>query len=432
MRRHRLSAFEGDEVHVPAPLYESLAREGERLARELDLNFGGVTRLAGRLRFDNMIGTISTRQSVLEVAPKTRPGEDWIPAVLDLMGGHAAALSGEVSASESAKTRGLLSLLSLIYTRRLGEALSAEGPLTTIESRAERSSMLTGRLRVEEWALRAAYEGHVFPVDRQHLTIQNAYARTLGYVGQLLAPHLDEPRARRQLAESVDALTDGREIESSPANASHLDLPEQWRAYESAWAIAQMILRRTSRFGTRPQAHGLSFVIEPWQLLEELLERTVQALAVDLTRGGILHVARAQNDTAFLVQIETEGAKGRHVHLRPDCVLYREGSPVISFEAKYRDYARTGGPRREESYQAITAARALGTKLAVLIYPNGIETRVFEVRTPANAPRHLAVVGLDLFAYRRGAGEVESAQKLKTSLENVIGTDIFGMGERTL
>ena len=423
MMREHIVVQEGEAAHIRPEAYETVAREGERIVRDLDLKIGGVTRLPGALRFDNMIGTIATGRAVVEVVPKTRPGENWMQSVLDLMGRRISIADG-IPASETSRRPTFLDIIARIFTQRLSDAVSAEGPLTTIERSEARSPMLSGRLRIEEWLRRATFDGHRFPIDRQHLSDDNPFAPTLAHVGGFLGPHLTDPKLRRDLYGTLDRLIGGQDVPDPPAGAATLELPEQWSGYEPAWVIAQMILKQRSRFGRRPQAHGMSLVIEPWPLLERLLERTLHALAADLTRDGVAHQARPQSGVHFLKATGT-GEDARRLH--PDCVLLREGKSVVNFEAKYRNYERTGAPRREESYQAITAARALGTPLAVLVYPNAMETRVFEVLKPGDAPRHLAVMGLDLFGYRRGSGEMERAHALRKALENIAGTDMVAV-----
>lgn len=422
MTRSTLTAVEGEPARIPSDVYEELAREGERAALDLGLAFGGVTRLAGELKFENMIGTIATSRVAIEVRPKTSPGQNWLQSVLDLMDDRPVFVSDDVPASESDPDARFLDLIARAYSNRLSAALAAEGAIMTIEPVFSRSPMLSGRLRVGEWALRAAYDGHRFPVDHQVLSLENAYARTLAYVGQILAPHVREARLRRQLLECVDTLAAGRQVDEPPTTAVGLELPVQWGAYDPAWTLAQMVLKQRARFGQSTRPHGMSLVIEPWILLERLLDRTLASLAAQLNTHGAVFRSRPQRGLTFLVGSAPDDGNRRLV---PDSVLLRNGSPVINFEAKYRDYARTGAPHRNESYQAITAGRALGTSLAVLVYPNAMPGKIFDVRKSGYPPEQLAVIGLDLFGYRRGSGEKDRAEAIISLIENVLGTCIL-------
>lgn len=410
-----IRAREGVPVRVPANVYEQLALEGERVAAELALNFGGVTRLPNALRFDNMIGTIATPAATVEISPKTNPGQDWLQSVLDLLDGRPVSITENTPASDSAHQSTFVELIARIYTSRLGQALSAEGAITTIETEFTRSNMLNGRLRVEDWVKRAAYDGHRFPVDRQVLTTNNVYSAALSYVGQLLSHHIRDGSTRRLLSDSIVELSGGREVLVPPINAIGLELPDQWGSYQPAWVIAQMVLQQKSRFGERPHAHGMSLAIEPWILLERLLERTLTVLARQLGEDGRSYTSRQQHQTVFLTGSMRDDARR---FLKPDCVLLCDGVPVVNFEAKYRDYEQTGAPLRTESYQAITAGRALGTPLSILVYPNSCATEQFIVNKLGHPPEELAIVGLDLFGYRRGQGELPRAERIRRLLKN--------------
>ena len=426
MSREPIRVCEGSAVRVPADIYEELAQEGERVAAELTLTFGGLIRLPGALRFDNMIGTIATPRATLEISPKTRPGQDWLQSVLDLLDDRPVVIAEDLSASDSASQSTFADLIAQIYAGRLSRALATDGTITTIEPEFARSNMLSGRLRVGEWTQRAAYDGHIFPVDRQILTTRNAYSATLSYVGQSLSQHLRNPSVRRKLADAVAELCGGREVHEPPANAVGLILPDQWGAYLPAWELAQMVLKQRYRFGRRSQPYGMSLAIEPWILLERLLERTLTVLARQMGKTGPSFTSRPQRNTMFL---SGKMRDDRRRHLTPDCVLMKDGLPIVNFEAKYRDYERTRAPLRSESYQAITAGRALGTSLAVLVYPNACEAEIFNVRKTGHPPEELATIGLDLFGYRRGVGELERAERLGSLLGNTSGTYTMQIGE---
>ncbi|MEE3500478.1 5-methylcytosine restriction system specificity protein McrC [Acidiphilium acidophilum] len=428
MKSGTIRAREGDAVPVPTGIYEELAQEGDLIARNLKLRLGGVTRLSGALRFDNMIGSIVTRRASIELAPKTDPGQNWIHSVLDLLDDRPIAVSNDAPASDSASDASFMAVIAKIFSGRLSDALAVEGAITAIMSTYSRSPVLSGRLRVNEWILRASYDGHRFPVDQQVLSADNAYAQTLAYVGRYLAQHTPETRVRRQLLECVETLTGGREVAAPPANAIGLDLPVQWGAYDPAWTIAQMVLKQRARFGPRSLSYGMSLVIEPWILLERLVERTLKHLAQRLSISGEMFTSRAQKRAVLL----SGSIRENSIYSRPDCVLFRGGVPIVNCEAKYRDYARTDAPLPEEVYQAVTAGRALGTLIAVLVYPNTMPSRTFTIQKSGHPPETLVILGVDMFGYRKSVGERERANKLLPLLENIIGTCIMSAdGEMT-
>ena len=126
MKQIFLQALEGQAVRIPAELYEPLALEGERVANELKLSFGGVTRLSGALKFENMIGTLAVGRAVLEVRPKTEPGQDWILSVLDLLTEKPTAVFDNLPASETRHQPTFLEVFARSYSARLSAALAME------------------------------------------------------------------------------------------------------------------------------------------------------------------------------------------------------------------------------------------------------------------------------------------------------------------
>ncbi len=413
MRREPIRAVEGQPIRVPRDVYDDLAGEGERVAASLGLRIGGVTRLAGTLRFDNMIGTIATPRGSIEIAPKTRPGQDWMRSVVDLLDDRPVTIADDVPASSLGGPSTFRQLLATIFAQRLTRAFGVEGPITTIEVEHHRSRLLDGHLRVEEWIQTLFSEPHIFPVERQTVSTDNAFNRTLSHVGRILMADVTDATLRRRLMNTLKELSEGRDVAEPPTNATEIHLPDQWGAYLPAWTIAQMILRRRTTPDARARPHGISFAIEPWILLERLLERVVGRLATAMSGDDAMFTSHSQSGKAFLSRAVRDH---RSRMLFPDCTLVREGVTIVNFEAKYRDHSITNAPKRSESYQAITAGRALGTRLAVLVYPNANEAEVFDILEKGHRPERLATIGLDLFGYRRGQ-EGEFAKSLEALMQ---------------
>src|SRR4051794_17218445 len=135
-----------------------------------------------------VVGTIAVRAGVvLDVAPKVSADDNWIAAVLDLLlPPDPIDVAGDRRAG-LAPHRNLLDVLAGIYADRLGRALRRDGPILVMERRQATMPMLKGKLRVTDWARRAAWEPHRFPVAFQELTADNDYSRALARVATLLA-----------------------------------------------------------------------------------------------------------------------------------------------------------------------------------------------------------------------------------------------------
>ena len=95
----------------------------------------------------------------------------------------------------------------------------------------------------------------------------------------------------------------------------------------------------------------------------------------------------------------------------PDGMLFENGKPIATFEAKYRDIDVKRGPEPHEIYQALAAARAAGAALAVLVYPGSFEPLAWSIDQPGAYPSRLMALGLEMFSYRPG-GESERGERL--------------------
>jgi hypothetical protein len=168
-------------------------------------------------------------------------------------------------------------------------------------------------------------------------------------------------------------------------------------------------------------------VVEAWPLLETLLRRSLLA-AVGLAREAGQDWAADEPKTYPLLSVPphpTVLRPGTPRAVRPDGVL-REGTQVVAtFEAKYSPGPEPGKrwPNRKDLFQTLATASALSAPVAVLVYPGRFETTWWQV-AGVGPPRRLAAVGLDLYSYRRGTGELGRAARLRHLLEDATQADL--------
>ena len=106
----------------------------------------------------NLIGTIAFRDGrLVEVVPKTRPGGDWIRAVLSLLVESRVDISGERAGGLSAPREDLAIALARLYADQLERALRRDGPLLLMQRTQRRSTTFAGKLDVTSW-LRDAWK----------------------------------------------------------------------------------------------------------------------------------------------------------------------------------------------------------------------------------------------------------------------------------
>jgi len=373
----------------------------------------------GHMTVSNVIGTIDIGQGVqLVVEPKTEPSDDWIAAVLDLLVGTSRIdVSAERLAGERRQPSTLLDALASIYAARLSHALRRDGPLVLLERRQLDSRSLRGRLRVGDWARSVAIRPHVFPIERDQLESDNDFGRAMALVAVMFARVCSSAEVRGLLLRSARDLRPGTAALRPVSPAVTLrQLPSQWHAYEPAWSVARAVLRRSSLLGSRGSHRGFEVAIEAWPLLEELLERCLVAAARLGQSNGRLLEAEPKIHYPILLP---RGTGWRSRSVEPDGLLSEGGAVLASFEAKYSArFAAPGGPPREHVYQALATAAAVGASTSVLVYPGDFEPVSWQVQGFSGRPSSLVALGLGLFSYRRGLGEIGRAELLLRSIDS--------------
>ncbi|WP_195210393.1 5-methylcytosine restriction system specificity protein McrC [Actinomarinicola tropica] len=364
-----------------------------------------------------MIGSIRLNDStILEVAPKVDGKADWVSAVLDLLIGlDRIDVAGERLAGLAPKRPELLEVLASVYAARLQRAIGRDGPLLLLDRRHAELGLLKGKLKTSNYLIQAPRRPHRFPVSYDELSADNDYSRALVAVARLLASITSSPQVRTSLVESAAALRPGfaEQIAVDPS-AARKPFPPQWAVYRPAWSIAVAILTQTSLLRATGQHHGVEIAIEPWPLLERLLERALdQASVISSVAGTPLH--REPKHSTPLLIAPSVGVTARSVE--PDGRLTSSGSTIATFEAKYSPrVAGSEWPSREHVFQALTTAAACHSPLAVLVFPEDFEPCWWDVQGFAGFPSQLTAIGLGLFSYRRGAGDRTRGERIVSLL----------------
>jgi McrBC 5-methylcytosine restriction system component len=410
-----VAVVEGVPFRLQGSQPDLLRRSIAELEQRLKPGFRVLEERADELVVRGVVGTIRLGPNTfLDVAPKTVPGDDWIASVLALLGVSDPIQVAGDRRSGLAAHRNLYDVLASLYAERLLRALRREGPLLLMERRDATKPVLKGRLNVSAWTRKASWRPHVFPVSFQELTSDNDFSRALAHVATLLARSTTAPRTRGMLLDCARNLRPGApEAFTVRPQAALRSLPSQWAAYQPAWDIAVAVLSQRSLLGTVGHRYGVSLAIEAWPLLERLLEQALRA-AVSLAeqRGQKLRAPGGRR-TKLLAGVNTRGRS-----VVPDGRLIDQAEHhLATFEAKYARSDSETWPPREHYFQALATAAACGSDLAVLVYPAAFEPVWWSTDSFNGKPRHLVAIGLGLFDYRRGVGDVERGRALLNLLD---------------
>ncbi len=422
----RIGCREGEAFSIERHLQPNLRQALARIQKQLRPSFSILSELDGQFRISGIVGTIDIgARTLVEVSPKTHPSDDWIRAVLDLLvGSDRVEVAHERRGGFSQNRRSLLEVVAGLYAGRLERAIYRDGPILLMSRRHSRSAVLKGKLEATAWTESILQQPHRFPISFNELSVDNHFSRALAYVSHVLSALSQSSVTRRRLESAARALRPG-----SPTHFADFDptvirqLPSQWAAYNPAWSIATAILANKSLLGSKGPQHGLSIVVEAWPLLETLLERSVVAAAMlGKAQGAISLEVSRRLALPILTNPSGEGASSRTVE--PDARLILNGQTHASFEAKYKTRNQgSSWPDREDIYQALVAAAASGSPVAVLVYPQSFPPMRWRVEGMQQRPAQLVAMGLDLFNYQQGVGD---AVRGRLILDTLDGTNSHG------
>lgn len=406
----RLLFREYEPRQVGSDFRENAIATAAQLRTDLQPRIPQLSVSGSTLTFQNLIGSVKLPTGqVVEVLPKVPSGDDWTTAVIHLLEPTTRiAVSGSRRSDGSRRKDNLTAALALEYARRLERAIRGEGPLQAYQRIQSRGRRLNGQLDVGAWIRTAAIDPTLLPVRRDVMTTDNDFTRGLSIVAGMLGRSVTGGQLGSRLRGLQRTVIPGHAIPSYVNPSVVRRRPSvQWQKYLPAWDIAVALLRHRSVIGDPGHANGLEVAVEPWPLLETVLERALRAITAQVDNPLRMVPKRRY-------PLLTRGSRPVS-WVEPDGMLIDgSGGVVATFEAKYtvsRDV-----PFREHSHQALSTAAALSSPASVIVYPGTEPIRRFDVVGFNGEPVRLVSVGLEMFTYRRGPGDDARATRLLDAL----------------
>lgn len=374
----------------------------QRLATTLKPRVTQVSRNGDAVEVKNFVGSVRMSDgTILEVEPKVAVNGQWPQAVVQLLRGDSRiSVTGSQRSRPSTAQSDLTAVIAFEYARRLEAALSKDGPLQVFEQQNHSSRRPNGQLDISMYARTAWLDPVLFPIRREELTVANDFSRGLSLVAHAFRRSVADLMLSARLRRLESAVIPGHPLPAylNPSVASR-PMPAQWSAYRPAWDIAAAVLRNRALINDPGHSVGLEVAVEPWPLLESLLDRCLD----QVERSSSMYTSVPKRRYPIL-------KSGNYVagEVEPDGVLRNSsGNVVATFEAKY---TRPGpNPSEAHRYQALSAAAVLHAPVAVLIYPGKEAPRVYDVQGFNRQPARLATIGLDMYGYERDFGAAKRA-----------------------
>lgn len=411
-----IDVVEGKDFSLDKAHAERLRDAVDRLQAKLKPRLPLLSESGGKFKLFNVVGTVDLGSGLaIQVSPKIEAGSEWVTAIVSLLTGREGVdVAGERRAGFSTNHNKLLEAVAHTYLRRLERAYRQEGPIVLLERRGTELPFLQGKLDATRWARTALWRPHIFPVVRTEFAQDNPFTRSLVLVSDTLAHVSTDQRTRAGLHALSRGLSAGLPRSAPPPHGiAARSLPEQWNAYKPAWSLAMAILSRTSLFGPTGSHSGVGLAIEPWPLLETLLERcllTIERIGKATGRD----LSYQMQGEVVLLSPRGDSPQERFAP-KPDGRLFEGGRLIASFEAKYSSYDGKA-PKRDHVYQAVATSAASGAPIAVLVYPDLFEPQVWDVSGFSGRPALLVAVGLGLFQWHSPSESEARATRLLSFL----------------
>lgn len=415
---NRYLCREGEPFVPPVPGHLTLIQTAmKRLDRELRPRLRPVlVERNGTCAIRGIVGSVDVCPDLtIDLEPKIEVAndQDWAASVVDLLlPRDRVSLGGEQRVRPLGPRRKLVDEVAAKYAHRLQSALRRDGPLALFERRRDTLPVMKGRLEVARWLSRAPVEPQRFPVRYDALSMDNDFTQALAFVARNLAMATADPAVRARLVNLAREVRPGGPESNVDSSIADRPLPPQYSAYGPAWAIARAVLGRGSLLGRSGHSHGLAVAVEVWPLLETLVNRSCEAAAAQ-SKGRLVAYSKGER-RALLVR----GRRRKRVE--PDARIDRDGRTVATFEAKYKTGPLPRGwPRREDLFQAICTAAVFRAPLGVLVYPGRFEPYLWRTRGTRKRPGYVAAIGLDMYGYRQGHGDLARGERLLSLLTQI-------------
>jgi hypothetical protein len=370
----------------------------------------------GKLVVRGIVGVVSLAAGrTLEIIPKTEPTDDWVASILHLLvGPDRIDAAGERTGGLTPERKALLPLLAAIYAARLEKALRRDGPILLLQRQRHSRTVLRGKLNASTWLRHALHRPHIFPTESNDLTADNDFGTAMAAVAGQLASFAGSSGVRARLLAAQKGLRPGLPLGvSAPPGIELQRLPAQWAVYEPAWMVASAILLRRSLLAPSGRREAVSVVIEAWPLLERLLERALRAAARSYkSEAGDPTVSIPSGPKSKTLLLPAPGSVEGSRSVEPDAWLQVDGQTRATFDAKYKKREQGNWPNREDIYQVLCTASAFNSPLAVLVYPEQFHAVWWEVKGMNGSPARMAAIGLGLYSYKSGEGDIERGRAI--------------------
>ncbi len=419
-------------------LKNDLLKIGKKLRNSLGLRFDPFdfrTGVSGiEVSVSGIAGTISTGDTVLEIAPKFVPqgmiSADWDASLLLLMQyAKKRHIAYNRSKYLSASRHNFVDLMAIAFLDSVEAGLSDQ-MIHTYQTREERLPIMRGRLNLQRQIKSVFVRPHLLECDVNQLDAVNPFNGLLKWAAQALTASVRSSSIRRRVSD-ISQLFPGRPDRSIAMRGMQVNPPPQFRTWTGALEIASMLSAGLSHTASRGSQNGYSFVFNMEKLFEHFVQCSLQRAVSRVEKLKL--TVNAQVQTAYAMPT----SDGKVVfYSKPDNVVKNVDKAVAIVDAKYKRLSDQSGaknkkPVNQDVYELVAAMTAQRCRVGLLVYPkvhgdaelSDGDLQVWTVDA-FGTTLHVGAVAIDLV----GLHSLNDLQKVDQKLASVL-QDILSQAE---
>ena len=354
---------------------DNIEKYSQRLKKDLGLRGSPFSfkKVNGNhcLRVSNITGSILLSNKQIEVIPKfihSTQSDIWPDILLELLyrAKHKRYSYLKGQGTKSKKLR-FIDHIALAYCDSLESALNQD-MISTYKSTEEIGSVLRGRLLIEKTILNSFSKPHQFVCDVDYRSTDNQYNRLLAWAISKFINIVFDSSIKRKLRDLEQRFPTFSGNHFLPRKVP-LSAPSQFKHYDEALEIASSLALGNHITSNGGSVNTYGYTINTEVLYEKYVEATLK-VATGLL-GGEIFVS--SQDTKLYAEGVT--AHTRSFFTRPDNVIYKNKSPHILVDAKYKkvfeqESGNTKKPQNSDTYQLVASLVSHGCQIGVLMYPH--------------------------------------------------------------
>ena len=316
-----------------------------------------------KVKFVGIAGVISLKNTEIEVMPKfLRDGENWRESLFNMIyWSKSNRLFSQKTSHVSTTHFSFYDHVALMYYDAMKLGL-ANDSIHTYYPIKENSRYLKGRLLFGDQIKNVITHPGILYYEYDSFDTDNEFNYLLKWCLDILSVKSNNNQIKVRLKSLIDEMPHVSKVYNIPVEGK---LPPQYAHYKEAIEIANNLALGYSYVHSAKNGYGIGYVVNTEVIYEKFVERILQQIKTpfyDLK-------SEAQSGMLFA---KATSKKTSSYYTMPDNKLYKNGSPALLVDAKYKNiYAdeKQKKPINSDIYQLFASLITHKCEKGILISP---------------------------------------------------------------